>query len=1194
VWDTWDRADPSQVEEVLDGASHDARLEAPAQSYAALLGAYARLRRGDVAAATRDTRALGFVSTWMAIGPFDNEGKAGFDNAFGPEADFGSPIVPGRAYSGKERPVRWRTVPDAFPFGYVDFESLIRPDKKTCVYASAFVSQKTPHDRDLSLWVGSGGALKVFWNGSVVISDPAERRYDADRYAATVHLGKSVSNLTVKLCATDTAPVFSVRLADAAGRPDPTLLVTNTLEASAASAETIAAAAKGKHPDAKTTGAKTTGAKTTGAKRGGLEGPIQVFERLVAPKAPKPDDLAAYAKYLVATGGDDPALHTAKNLAEAAAEATPTIPRLLAAAELAEDRNQRARWIERAEKLVPKKHVVTRVTLARAALTREGMNTRAAFPLYDEVLRLDPDNVAAIRGEVELYNEVGLRHTALSLLARATDQNPRSVLLLNMYASQLRALGRDTEASEIESRYAAFRFDDRTLLSRFIDLGVARRDKPAAERWIDRLLSAQPDEQWALGTAARAYRALGEPERATEAYERALSLAPDDVGTLRAAADLQGELGHRTEQLSLLGRVLQVEPQNKDVREYVEHLEPSGSRVDEAYAWEAEKFLKERHAPAAGQNRRTVLDMTVTTVFENGLSSKFRQVVFQPLTEAAAALGRQYAFQYQADAERVQLRGARVFRGDGTVDEAIESGEGAADDPEIAMYTSARTFYVQFPRLEPGDVVELRYRIDSMSSQNQFADYFGDVEYLQSSEPTGHAEYVLITPKSRKLYVDDKHLPTLKQSVDERGNSRIYRFAADHVPALVAEPSMPPFPSLLGFVHVSTYSSWKDLGRWYWGLTRDQLEADDETRKLAHKIAQGKTTDLDKAKAVYDWVVTNTRYVALEFGIYGYKPHRCVQTVSRGWGDCKDKAAVIVTLLKELGIDSTMVIVRSGMRGDFDSKVASLAPFDHAIAYVPSLDLYLDGTAEFTGSSELPAMDQGALALRVNKGNSELVRLPISDPSRSVRKREVTAALKKDGSAQLDVAYETTGTTAASWRRRFHAEGTRRDRLSEDLGGEFPGFELAAGAAGVQVSTLDDIEQPVAVKVHGTASRLGRQEGQEVSLPVTPGFRLTPTYASLSTRRNAVRLTALGTLDDTFVVKLPPGMKVVSSPPDAKGDSPFGSYTVTVERDATKVVVKTRFVVKVMSVPPEQYPAFKQFCADADSAVTPRLVLGPG
>ena len=89
---------------------------------------------------------------------------------------------------------------------------------------------------------------------------------------------------------------------------------------------------------------------------------------------------------------------------------------------------------------------------------------------------------------------------------------------------------------------------------------------------------------------------------------------------------------------------------------------------------------------------------------------------------------------------------------------------------------------------------------------------------------------------------------------------------------------------------------------------------------------------------------------------------------ARGFGDCKDKATLIVTMLKELGINATIVILRTGMKGDFETEPASLAPFDHAIAYVPSMDLYLDGTAEFTGSTELPAMDRGSLAIQVNEG----------------------------------------------------------------------------------------------------------------------------------------------------------------------------------------------------------------------------------
>jgi hypothetical protein len=91
-----------------------------------------------------------------------------------------------------------------------------------------------------------------------------------------------------------------------------------------------------------------------------------------------------------------------------------------------------------------------------------------------------------------------------------------------------------------------------------------------------------------------------------------------------------------------------------------------------------------------GQTRRTLVDLQVSTVFPNGLASRFHQVVFQPLTDAAAADAREYAFGFESDGETVQLRGAHVYRANGAIDEAIETGDAPADNPEIATYTSAR------------------------------------------------------------------------------------------------------------------------------------------------------------------------------------------------------------------------------------------------------------------------------------------------------------------------------------------------------------------------------------------------------------------------------------------------------------------------------------------------------------------------
>jgi len=1201
IWSSWDRASPAQVEESLLAATQTKTLSEPQRVYAGMLAALARFRRGDVKAAREEIRALGYVDRFLVIGPFDNEGKAGLDTAFGPELALGAPIVPGRAESGKERPVRWRAVPQEFPQGFVSFASLLRPDQKVCAYATTFVqaAKETKAPRPISAWIGSGGAFKVFWNGSEVLESSVYSGHDFDRYAVPITLEPGTNELTVKICGDESPPVLSVRLADARGAPDAGITFTNDVAASAQAAELVTKLTKAdkdktkERPKSKTAdkGKAEHSKAVKVTPRGGVEGPVQAFDALTKGNA-SAASLEAYARYLYETDGDDSAVHLARDLAVRACDKEPTVRRLLLAAALAEDNNQRGDWITKAEALEGKTQPSRDVLLARAIQRRASPSFDEAFPIFDRLVERDPDDVSAIQGRVELYALAGMPRTALATLEHALERNPHAVNLLNLYASTLRSLGRATEATEVEARYSGLRFDDSSYLSQMMGLAVARRDQPAAEHWAERLVESHPGDLWALNASAHTYRVLGEADRAIATYQRALALAPEDVGTLRTLADLDGELGRTDAELGLLHEILRIKPQDKGVREYVEHVEPKKPRPDEAYAWAPERFLSLRHAPAQGQNRRTLRDLTVSTMFENGLSSQYRQIVFQPLTDAAAASARQYGFVYETSTQVVELRGAKVYRGDGRVDEAIESGEGPADDPSISMYTSGRAFYIQFPRLEAGDVVELRYRVDDVTPRNEFNDYFGEIVDLQSSDPTANAEYVVVTPKARPLYYDST-VPGLTQSVTESGNQRLYRFFAEKVPELDAEPAMPPLPELLGAVHVSTYKNWEDLDRWYWGLVKDQFDLDEDTRKLAHKIVDGKKTEREKIAAIYDWVTKNTRYVALEFGIYGYKPHRCVQTITRGWGDCKDKATALVTLLREVGVPATMVVLRTQLKGGLRSKVASFAPFDHAIAYVPSQDLYLDGTAEYTGIDELPRMDLGALGLQVNDGKGKLVTVPTPPPDKNFIEREVHAKIQKSGDSKLTVDYRTAGYTAAELRRQYHAESARRERINHDIGGELPGFVIAPGAQGLVTSNLDDASEPVHIHLEGTAPSYARRENSLLSMAVTNSFRLTPAYASLSQRREDVWLLSPAELRDTFVVDLPPGAKLVSQPETTKLDGPFGWVTINVEKQGDHVTVKTRVGMRVQRVVPADYPAFKRFCEDADRALSARLVVEP-
>lgn len=1177
LWSEWDQGEPAQVEEALRSLASDPRVVPPLRAYAGLLEAYARRRRGDLTGAKSRIDRLGFVGRWIVAGPFDNEGKAGLDRSFGPEDEIHDPLSLARTYEGKERPVKNRITPDVFPYGWVDLGAMVRPAEQVCAYATTFLRDKRSGKRGaaarpFSFWFGAAGAAKVFFDGAEVLKDTKYRDLDSERFGVALTLRPGWHRLTVKVCGDDDAPLFTLRLADQRGAPDP------DIEADPDPAHSNEAAAvrfrKGEKPAPPV-----------------VSGPITSFEKLAS--RDDASSLEAYARYLVLTQSDDPADNRARDLARRAAEKSRTIPRALLAGRLAENRNQRAIWIDRAEELAKKgasREDRIDTLLARAGHTRGGANWRDAIPYYDKVLALDPDNVPANLAHVELYSEAGLRETALASLDVTLARRPRSVALLRATAAALRDLERTTEAGELTARYAQLRFDDTSVMGERIELALARRDPATATRWIERLVDTNPDSGRALAAAARAYVGLGDRAKAIAMHRRALDLAPDDVTTLRSLSDVYALGGQTDEQLRLLKRVLELRPQQKDVREYVAHTEPSRPRADEAYARPSSEFLKLRDRPASGRNRRTLVDLQVTTVFPNGLASRFHQIVFQPLTDAAAAEAREYAFSFEADSETVQLRGAKIHKKGGQIVEAIESGEGPTDNPSLAMYSSARAFYVHFPRLDPGDVVELLYRVEDVTARNAFADYFGEVVYMQSSEPIARSEYVLITPKSRQFFFNKPKVAGLVQKVEEKGDAKIWHFTAENVAPLDVEPMMPPMTESLGHVHVSTYKNWDDMGRWYWGLVRDQFSADDEIRRRVAEIAKGLTDDKAKVRAVYDFVVQKTRYVALEFGIHGFKPYRCAQIFARGFGDCKDKATLIVTMLKELGIPATIVILRTGMRGDFETEPASLAPFDHAIAYVPSMNIYLDGTAEWTGSSELPAMDRGALALQINEGKPKLVHLPEPTAADSVSSRRMEATVGEGGSAQIDWRVEVTGASASSWRARYHAKATQKPRLQEDLSSALPGVEIDS----VTSNELEDVEQKVVVRAKGRAPSYARKDGDSWTMPVGATEHMVRSWAPLSSRRRDMRIFALSTEVNETIVKLPQGAKVIGPPRSAEGKSPFGFYKVDVETTGNVVRVTTTVAITKSRISVAEYAAFRTFCERADRELGQSLTFTVG
>jgi tetratricopeptide (TPR) repeat protein len=1157
IGSNWEHA-PTRTLEILHAIGADRRFLPSVRVYARSYERTLLRRAGQHEASTTLLDALGYVRAWRILGPFDNEGKHGFDTVMPPETALDQPTDTSAEVEGAERPIHWRTLPDLGDTDTVSFGPFLTPGVDVCAFAETWV--ELDHPAPLSLWAGASGALRVWWNGTEVLEDGVYRSLDLDRDAALVDGRAGWNRVLVKVCGASEGESFVLRIAEPDGTPR------------AVHADPSGATLPSPAP--------VVGWPSHGP------APTTILAALEAAVTAHPDDATAHealARYLGYTGGSDPSEHRVRDLAMRATELHATAQNLLYAAEQQATRAERSRFVLAAVALAPND---PDVRLAHATLVQGGPSGRSgerALAMLEAIPDTTVAGLQALSARAHLLAALGMEESAHAIYESLATRLPGTPWYLRMLVESEESRGHSDRALELRRQLLALRAEDADSRHALVDDALARTDRETATRLVQEELALHPTSTPTMGWAASVYDSLAMESEAVAVLSAATDLDPDEADTRVALGQLLLRLGRREAAVASLREALALRPQDASTRMLVEQIEPE-ARPDEAYATAIDEILPRRRPD--GEWPATILhDIQVRTVHESGLSSTFRQVVTQIHDEEGARAARSAAIFYEPSTQWVDVRAARVYR-DGQVLASYRLGQRSLAEPQYRIYYSAREVVVTFPLLEPGDVIELRYRVEDVAARNSFADYFGTIRGLASSIPTVRIEDVFLTPTSRHLYFNTPSIPVTHEESTE-GATHVERFVATDVPAMHAEPFMPGYAEVAPYLHASTYRTWDEVGRFWWGLAHDQLAGDAALERTVHELVDDAPDLRTKVARIYAWATDHVRYVGLEFGIHGHQPYRVTDVVQRGFGDCKDTASLLYTMLTIAGIDARIALVRTTRNGEIGDQPASLAVFDHAIAYVPALDMFLDGTAEHTGIGEVPQMDQGALALVVGPASVELRHIPIGDANASGRRRELTVTLAPDGSAALIATEELRGSEATSARGRYDSPETRATRLGQTLGAMFPGFEMGTET----FDTLGDRELPVRYTWTGHVAAMGERDGGSLRIAPSTIGGLTTAWAPLATRRHTLvlgpgfhhrerRVIAAGalTLDDV--------------PAGGVAESQFGRVSLTYTQSGRTVTSETEVVLLQGRVSTEEYPAFRAWCQAADTLLRSRVTIG--
>lgn len=559
---------------------------------------------------------------------------------------------------------------------------------------------------------------------------------------------------------------------------------------------------------------------------------------------------------------------------------------------------------------------------------------------------------------------------------------------------------------------------------------------------------------------------------------------------------------------------------------------------------------------------------------------------------------------------------AAIVRADGRVVRSVPQRLSSLSEGADGLYYDLEQITLAFADLRPGDVLVSAHTLRDFAP-DPFGLVFGELFQLGDAWPVRETEIVLeldpaATPNSawrrptatktavvlRGVLRDEGLVVPAAGGPGQPGATaasaatprwRRWRFSAGAMAAVPMERDMPGAAEVVDTLHVSTFTSWTAAAQWYAKMVADALPnpgSDEEVVKLAAKLSHGLTTPAAKTAAIYRWVADEIRYVGLEFGIHSLKPHDVREVLARRFGDCKDKATVLVALLAEVGVQAQVALVRTADSGKLRDGVASFGGFSHAIAWVPALGWWLDATLQHHQPTELPAGDVGGQALAIpRRANvpAALVDLPDAGASANRRVEHSHIQLSSDGGATLSLTVRAHGLPAATLRERLHAELTRSERVQSDLAARFPGVQVQQ----VTVSGVAPLADEVVVQVQATVPKLVHGGGDAWSWqPLVPESPWRKRASQVSARVHAY-VGAYAWRDERHVVvSPPPGFRLQVAPQSRFQVGGLGSFKIEIAETTKGSWRLSRTVVRGKRVlPPESHAGLAAWLAQLDVAL---------
>ena len=480
------------------------------------------------------------------------------------------------------------------------------------------------------------------------------------------------------------------------------------------------------------------------------------------------------------------------------------------------------------------------------------------------------------------------------------------------------------------------------------------------------------------------------------------------------------------------------------------------------------------------------------------------------------------------------------------IDRSASSSEFFSDDSRVKFFNIGFTGYGDVTRVE----TEKKYLDSKYLTSVYFHTWFPAKEKIVRFKVPDWLQLDI-----REFNFDGYKIT--KQKTQEKGYT-VYTYKLQNLVALKNEKraigAAHQWPHLMLVVKSFNYDgkdekgfgSVADLYNWYNYLYKKSVNKPEDLKAKVDELIKGKTTPVDKTKAIFYWVQDNIRYIAFEDGLAGFIPATAQDVFKSKYGDCKGMANLTTEMLKLAGLEAYMTWI--GTRHlPYDYSLPSLAVDNHCISTVimGGKEYFLDATEKYVPFGDYAWRIQGKEVL-IGKGDKyDVKKVPLQEIDKSKILTQTSFQLK-DNVLKGHVKVTLTGEQRTSFHQYYHdlPSDDKKKTIQKFL--EFGNKNLTV--SNVKTSDLDNREIPVVFEGDIDLSNYVITEDKEIYAGIDFFPEDLSGYIPDKDRQRDYELHSSYVSQDETELVLPAGYKVASVPAAINEKYPdyevSGSYTI--------------------------------------------------